>query len=834
MAFASRPFDGPSSIDTTSTSYPVSLYDPPVQNVGRHSDRMSNVDLAYLHAQVRAGRWAEQVARVRALASHKKEKGEDGELTEEAKAYDVAKTRALPFALVSGHYVPGHRHSPDPQKPNPQKPNHADHHPECAVGGAYPIVPSGIRFVELDDINDAQALASAKERLQAHPAVVACWRSPGGNGLHVFAVVDPQPTNDAEAHAAYAAVVAELGIASVDDTSVKNLARLAFVSHDPDAYWNPSAIPITWEILETWGSKGGHRAKTGANEPRRGPCATSDGENLDGGKTQSGGPEGGGTDAGIRFVEAALAAMVPGRAGENDNHLLAVMSNLKALGMGFDAFDRWADDAGCTCDRRPRWDNPPSGSQSSTPGWAIVNLAAKYYGFELGRKQPARQGATQTGRHAYARPARPPHVADAALIVKHFSHRVGIGEDLYIKLPSNLWLLIDDSKRARGAMAEIIQAARLIHDSEETKHPTNMDITNAINNLHAAALRLEVPVMQQSDFDQHPILPFTNGQHLHLNAGVYRDCDCDLAAMPTRDWGWTIPAPDWSLLGQTPAVVEHFGRDICSGLSRRLVGPDKSSDTMHSPASNAGKTSLSICMEKAIRGAVKRVDVSTMNPGRLQFSVHLVHLTTSRLVFLDEAGKADINWTQVLYEMTDEKPSVNQKHINEAQRVRIGTPVFIGDQPFTFDSTAQGIPARIGEVWAPRLADGSVDKAVHRHWTSYEQIAMLRVWMIAAAMSEYENYVRGVSTRNRSVRQDMMALAVPDDVHKVREILGDISPANFTPSSELMAMLQRAGISVSVHSGFGPLLRAAYPGAKNTHRPVNGKEAKGWVGLGDE
>ena len=398
MASANRPFDGPST--ETLPTYPVTLYDPPLSNVGEDPHRMKHVSLEHVYDQVRSGEWAEGIERVRALASHKKEKL-DGKLTEEAEAYDAAK-HALPFSVVSGHYMPGHRHAPDPQNPR-----HADRYPECAVGGAYPIVPSGIRFVELDDINDAQALASARERLQAHPAVVACWLSPGGNGVHIFVLVDPKPSTNSEAHAAYVAVVAELGIAAVDDNSVKNLSRLAFVSTDPDAYWNPAPIPIAWEIRERGVAKGGHRANPRANEPLRRLFLTSDGENIDGKKSPGSGPERGRNDAGDQLVKAALDAMVGGRAGEDDTHLLAVMANLKVLGWSFEEFDQWADDARCTCDRRPRWDNPPSGSQSSTPGWAIVNLAAKHYEFRYERGPPPSLPSTSSTTTASVPPPPP-------------------------------------------------------------------------------------------------------------------------------------------------------------------------------------------------------------------------------------------------------------------------------------------------------------------------------------------------------------------------------------------------------------------------------------------
>ena len=101
---------------------------------------------------------------------------------EKAKAYKAAKD-LLPFSIVSGHYTPGHRHSPDPKKPNPKKTGHADRFPECQLGGAYPPTPSGVRFVELDDFDEV-ALADARSRLQAHPSVIACWKSPGGRSRY--------------------------------------------------------------------------------------------------------------------------------------------------------------------------------------------------------------------------------------------------------------------------------------------------------------------------------------------------------------------------------------------------------------------------------------------------------------------------------------------------------------------------------------------------------------------------------------------------------------------------------------------------------------------------
>lgn len=99
-----------------------------------------------------------------------------------------------------------------------------------------------------------------------------------------------------------------------------------------------------------------------------------------------------GRDASDDLLKRALAALVAGRAGGNDSHMLAVMANMKVRGESFDEFDRWAEAAGCTCTDRPiRWNNPPSSNQSPKPGWAIVNLAEKHYGFDF-RKRNGHKG----------------------------------------------------------------------------------------------------------------------------------------------------------------------------------------------------------------------------------------------------------------------------------------------------------------------------------------------------------------------------------------------------------------------------------------------------------
>ena len=154
---------------------------------------------------------------------------------------------------------------------------------------------------------------------------------------------------------------------SSDPTS-KNLMRPSFVSADSDARIYPDAVPLRWQE-DLGNSEADQRTQptldTFADQQsnKRG--------NRRGNRSRDARPE---------LVKEALDCMAAGRAGENDSHMLGVMGNMQAYGFSFADFDGWAAAAGCTCDRKPRWEAPPQGHQSDRPGQAIVNLARKHYG----------------------------------------------------------------------------------------------------------------------------------------------------------------------------------------------------------------------------------------------------------------------------------------------------------------------------------------------------------------------------------------------------------------------------------------------------------------------
>ena len=116
--------------------------------------------------------------------------------------------------------------------------------------GKTPTEPTGIVFLEVDDHEGARPsgwLADEKTRLAAYPSTVAVYLSCGGAGLHAIVSVSPSPTTKAAYRSAWTAALSQLELTEKADPATKDIARLALVSHDPDAYMNLNPIPLAWE-----------------------------------------------------------------------------------------------------------------------------------------------------------------------------------------------------------------------------------------------------------------------------------------------------------------------------------------------------------------------------------------------------------------------------------------------------------------------------------------------------------------------------------------------------------------------------------------------------------
>ena len=350
-----------------------------VSAVNKKPHRGTDCTLAELYEDIKGGKWSDKVAKVRDLAPYKDERDPTDEtgntLSQRAKRYRDLKAASLPYSVVSGTWDLICRHA-DGFK-------HDYEH--CLTNGL--LTASGIRLLDLDKLDEQQQTA-IKAAMDAGivPWCVACWKSPGGDGLHLFAALDPPPTCQSESHAAFAALIGDLAnkipyATHSSDPSAKNLMRPAFVSVDSDARIYPDCVPLRWKEFENSGA-----------DPRTQPTLDTfaDQQKKQGNKTGSKqGKKGQQSrkDAPPELVQKALDTLATGRAGEDDNHLLAVMGNMKAYGFSFADFDSWAAAAGCTCNREPRWNAPPQGKQSDRPGWAIVNLARAHYGMPKNERE---------------------------------------------------------------------------------------------------------------------------------------------------------------------------------------------------------------------------------------------------------------------------------------------------------------------------------------------------------------------------------------------------------------------------------------------------------------
>ena len=104
---------------------------------------------------------------------------------------------------------------------------------------------SGLLVMDLDDLKDAD-IRTAREQLQTDKNVLACFLSPSGTGLKVLFRIPKVPS--CHKNAWHAAAIHIKKLTGLDaDSSGKDLARLCFVSNDPDLYFNPTAneLPVT-------------------------------------------------------------------------------------------------------------------------------------------------------------------------------------------------------------------------------------------------------------------------------------------------------------------------------------------------------------------------------------------------------------------------------------------------------------------------------------------------------------------------------------------------------------------------------------------------------------
>ena len=358
---------------------PISLYESPVRS-GRHLNRR-HTTMAELHAMVVEGAWNDDVEQLREIVAHKGERDENGHFTAAAREYDGRKAALIPYFTAGGVFQAGKR-------------------TKSAL-----IATSGIRMMDIDSLAADEAVA-LREKAKKLPYCVAAWVSSSGLGVHLYLAQEPRAdaTNDwASWEALAAALELHLGVRTeAQDASVKDISRACFGSYDPDAYLNPQAGPLAWTPPalgeEEKVTEEGESASATQHQPASGSQAK--GQKQDKSKKSRKKSKGRIQDAATAErermdLETALEFLAQEKVGEDDNRLLAVGKNLKAMGHQFLEFDAWAAGAGCTCTDRPnRWKSFHARDRDySTIIGMAVNMGCKLglqtwqqYGRWLGRR----------------------------------------------------------------------------------------------------------------------------------------------------------------------------------------------------------------------------------------------------------------------------------------------------------------------------------------------------------------------------------------------------------------------------------------------------------------
>ena len=221
--------------------------------------------LSRMHRGVQNGQWKTDIDRLRKRVADKNAKGEDGKPTAAAKRYKNKKNK-LSYFTAGGKFKPG--------SGGRKKGQFHD--------------STGIRFLELDGETTAAAM---RDSLRELPYVVAAWVSSSGMGVHMFALQDPPMAGADDDHASWQALAdaieRDTGIlvngdepgSSSQDGSVRDCTRGAYVSHDPDAWINPDAVPLQWTPPAP--APDGNAKRTGTLADARAELETFDASSMD-------------------------------------------------------------------------------------------------------------------------------------------------------------------------------------------------------------------------------------------------------------------------------------------------------------------------------------------------------------------------------------------------------------------------------------------------------------------------------------------------------------------------------------------------------------------------
>jgi BT4734-like, N-terminal domain len=169
-------------------------------------------------ANIRSGKWARQVERIRDIYSEVLAM----EGLEAAKEAITPYKKQLPGFLASGVF-------------------------EKRVKNAKPKIPSGLLCVDLDGLGDR--VAAVRATLADDPYAAAFWGSPSGAGLKVIVRIQPDLNLFYRSFCAAREHFRDLGL--VVDEQCKDPIRLCFVGHDPNLVMRNGDVLILEPLPES-------------------------------------------------------------------------------------------------------------------------------------------------------------------------------------------------------------------------------------------------------------------------------------------------------------------------------------------------------------------------------------------------------------------------------------------------------------------------------------------------------------------------------------------------------------------------------------------------------
>ena len=135
------------------------------------------------------------------------------------------------------------------------------------------VTHSGILCADLDHLDVDGKVAEARAKLQASPHLVAVFLSPTGSGIKALFRVPPDPAKHRGSFAAVAAHVKDLTGLDIDP-ACKDVARLCFVSYDPDLWLRDSEAEELAECTQGYKDTKaqGHNNTDGCSLVALSPC----------------------------------------------------------------------------------------------------------------------------------------------------------------------------------------------------------------------------------------------------------------------------------------------------------------------------------------------------------------------------------------------------------------------------------------------------------------------------------------------------------------------------------------------------------------------------------